>query len=59
MMRKISVQSALAVTAFSACVVFAPVCAQDAEEPAAAAAGYALRTCGQVPNVFTALFLQH
>ena len=36
MMRKISVQSALAVTAFSACVVFAPVCAQDAEEPAAA-----------------------
>ena len=56
MMRKISVQSALAVTAFSACVVFAPVCAQDAEEPAAAAAEDGLPPPPSEAKPFTALF---
>ena len=56
MMRKISVQSALAVTAFSACVVFAPVCAQDAEEPAAAAAEDGLPPPPTEAKPFTALF---
>lgn len=56
MMRKISVQTALAVTAFSACVVFAPVCAQDAEEPAAAAAEDGLPPPPTEAKPFTALF---
>ena len=56
MMRKISVQTALAVTAFSACVVFAPVCAQDAEEPAAAAAEDGLPPPPSEVKPFTALF---
>lgn len=56
MMRKISVQSALAVTAFSACVVLAPVCAQDAEEPAAAAAEEGLPPPQPEAKPFTALF---
>ena len=56
MMRKISVQTALAVTAFSACVVFAPVCAQDAEEPAAAAAEDGLPPPPSEAKPFTALF---
>ena len=57
MMRKISVQTALAVTAFSACVVFAPVCAQDAEEPAAAAAEDGLPPPPSEAKPFTALFM--
>ena len=56
MMRKISVQTALAVTAFSACVVLAPVCAQDAEEPAAAAAEDGLPPPPSEAKPFTALF---
>ncbi len=37
MMRKVSVKAVLAVTAFSVSAVLAPVCAQDAEAPAAEA----------------------
>ena len=57
MMRKISVQAVLAVTAFSVSAVFAPVCAQDAEEaPAAAAAEDGLPPSQPETKPFTALF---
>ena len=57
MMRKISVQAVLAVTAFSVGAVFAPVCAQDAEEaPAAAAAEDGLPSPQPEAKPFTALF---
>ena len=60
MMRKISFQAVLAVTAFSASAVFAPLRAQDAETPAAAPAEPAAE--GGLPpplpaeRPFTALF---
>ena len=60
MMRKVSFQAVLAVTAFSASAVFAPLCAQDAETPAAAPAEPAAE--GGLPpplpaeRPFTALF---
>jgi len=56
MMRKISFQTALAVTAFSACAVLAPVSAQDAEAPAEAAAEDGLPTPPPAAKPFTALF---
>ena len=56
MMRKVSVQAVLAVTAFSVSAVFAPVCAQDAEAPAADAAADALPTPPLEAKPFTSLF---
>ena len=57
MMRKISFQAALAVTAFAVSAVFAPACAQDAEEaPAAAAAEDGLPSPRPEAKPFTALF---
>ena len=57
MMRKVSFQAALAVTAFAVSAVFAPACAQDAEEaPAAAAAEDGLPSPQPEAKPFTALF---
>lgn len=57
MMRKISVQAVLAATAFSVGAVFAPACAQDAEEaPAAAAAEDGLPPSQPEAKPFTSLF---
>ena len=60
MMRKVSFQAVLAVTAFSASAVFAPLCAQDAETPAAAPAEPAAEGALPPPlpaeRPFTALF---
>ena len=57
MMRKVSVQAVLAVTAFTLSAVLAPVCAQDAEEaPAAAAAEDSLPSPPPEAKPFTALF---
>lgn len=56
MMRKISFQAALAVTVFTVGAVFAPACAQDAEEaPAAAAAEDGLPSPQPEAKPFTAL----
>ncbi len=57
MMRKVSFQAALAVTAFAVSAVFAPTRAQDAEEaPAAAAAEDGLPSPPPEAKPFTALF---
>ena len=56
MMRKVSFQAVLAVTAFSVSAVFAPVCAQDAEAPAAPAAEDGLPPSPPEAKPFTALF---
>ena len=60
MMRKVSFQAVLAVTAFSASAVLAPLCAQDAETPAAAPAEPAAEGALPPPlpaeRPFTALF---
>ena len=57
MMRKVSFQAALAVTAFVVSAMFAPACAQDAEEaPAAAAAEDGLPSPRPEAKPFTALF---
>ncbi len=56
MMRKVSFQAVLAVTAFSVSAVFAPVCAQDAEAPAAEAAEDGLPSPPPEAKPFTALF---
>ena len=57
MMRKISFQAAFAVTAFTVGAVFAPACAQDAEEaPAAAAAEDGLPSPQPEAKPFTSLF---
>ena len=56
MMRKVSVQAVLAVTAFSVSAVLAPVCAQDAEAPAAEAAADGLPSPPPEAKPFTSLF---
>ena len=56
MMRKISFQAAVAVTAFAVSAVFAPACAQDAEEAPAAATEDGLPSPQPEAKPFTALF---
>ena len=56
MMRKISFQAAVAVTAFAVSAVFAPACAQDAEEAPAAAAEDGLPSPQPEAKPFTSLF---
>ena len=56
MMRKISFQAAVAVTAFAVSSAFAPACAQDAEEAPAAAAEDGLPSPPPEAKPFTALF---
>ena len=56
MMRKVPFQAVLAVTAFSVSAVFAPLCAQDAEAPAEAAAVEGLPSPPPEAKPFTALF---